>query len=219
MDMKGKFIVLEGIDGCGKSTQAKMLFNKMQESEIPAFLTQECSHGPIGMLIRKEFLSGNRKTDPKVTNLLFAADRLDHITNADDGMLGKVNNATNVVCDRYYLSSLAYYAQEFLGSAKYLEELHFIINANMMNKALMTPDITVFIQMDPSEAIKRLNNRTGIKEIYEDIETLKKVYITYFDGIQLLRNLGENIVIIDGNGSADQVHDRIWKAVYPIIAV
>ena len=172
MDTKGKFIVLEGIDGCGKSTQSKMLFDKMQEFEIPSYLTSECSHGPVGQLIRSDYLSGKRKADPQLMQLLFAADRLDHITNQEDGMLNQINSGTNVICDRYYLSSLAYHASDYIGTISYMDSMNFIIGANKINRNKMTPDITIFIQMDPGEAIKRLNNRTGIKEIYEDIETL-----------------------------------------------
>ena len=91
MDSKGKFIVFEGIDGSGKSTQINFLVNKLKEAGISYYTTAEPSDGPIGVMIR-QILTGERKMDNKVIAALFAADRLDHILNEENGILNKIEN-------------------------------------------------------------------------------------------------------------------------------
>lgn len=217
-NQKGKFIVVEGIDGSGKSTQCKMLKAKMEYLEIPTELTCECSHGPIGKVIRNDFLSGKRKSDPRITNLLYAIDRLDHITNEEDGMLQYIDKGIHVISDRYYLSSIAYYGSEFFGTPQFEEQVRFILEQNRMNRELMIPDITIVIDIDPSAAMERIvSGREGHAEIYETAEKLIKINHCYGYGIALLQGLGENIVRVDGHGEDWEVFNRVWKAVEPII--
>ncbi|MCM1230757.1 MAG: dTMP kinase [Ruminococcus flavefaciens] len=215
---KGKFIVIEGIDGSGKTRQTSMLESKMDSLGILTYFTMECSRGPIGMVIRNDYLSGERKSDPRITNLLYAIDRLDHITNEDDGMLRFINDGLNVVSDRYYLSSIAYYSSEFFGTPEYENQMKFILDQNQMNRELLIPDLTIVLTIDPKDAMERISRgRKGHVEIYESIDKLTKISQCYDDGIKLLRGLGENIVTIDGNGTDLEVFDKVWKVVEPLV--
>ena len=111
MNKRGKFIVFEGIDGSGKSTQMKLLAQKLEEKGIKTRLTLEPTYGLVGGTLH-HILSGKIKADPKVTAALFVADRLDHLTNAEDGVLKSLENGETVICDRYYFSSYAYQSTE-----------------------------------------------------------------------------------------------------------
>ena len=105
---KGKFIVFEGIDGSGKSTQIKLLYKYLTSKGVPCYTTFEPTDSPFGSLIR-QCLSGRIETDDKTIAGLFVADRLDHLYNAKCGLIEKINSGITVLCDRYYLSSYAYH--------------------------------------------------------------------------------------------------------------
>lgn len=211
---KGKFIVIEGLDGSGKTVQAQMLANRLSAQFLPVYQTVECSLGPIGQVIRHVYLSGEREADPRITNLLYAVDRLDHITNKEDGMLWKVNDGINVICDRYYLSSVAYYAQEFYGSTKYDEQMRSIIEQNRMNFELMTPDATVFIDVPTDECYRRIAARNEKREIYEYQDKLRKISESYKIGMDMVREINhEEFIMVDGVGGIDEVSERVWDVV------
>ena len=97
---RGKFIVFEGIEGSGKSTQTKMLSDYFKSNNIWVHQTREASDGPIGKMLRETYLSGKRKVDTRIINLLYVPDRLDHITNEEDGILSILESGINVISDR-----------------------------------------------------------------------------------------------------------------------
>lgn len=221
MSNRGKFIVFEGIDGSGKTTQSKRLADLIGQKD-KSYWTSECSTGPIGRVIREEFLSGKRKSDPRITNLLYAVDRLDHITNDIQGMLKYLEKGFHVICDRYYMSSMAYYALDFYDRPyeEYVESMQFIYKQNQMNKELLTPDVTFFIDVPIQTALNRINmtREANQLEIYETPEKLQKCQTTYGDAIDVLRSDGELIINIDGSGDEDDVHKQIvhnLKTVFP----
>lgn len=152
---KGKFIVIEGIDGSGKTTQVNMIKDMFERSNIPVHVTRECTDNPIGLLLRNLYLPGKRKCDERVINMLYAADRLDHITNEENGMLPMINNRITVVSDRYYLSSMAYDTYRYVDEYQsYLEALNDITNRNKVNMDLLTPDVTIYIDTPHEVALK-----------------------------------------------------------------
>jgi dTMP kinase len=148
---RGAFIVFEGIDGSGKSTQARLLAARLQDAGVPVHQTAEPTNGPVGTLIRNGF---NRRVDldDRVIASLFVADRLDHITNAHDGMLGIVERGTTVLCDRYHLSSQAYQASD-VGS-------DWIASSNSISTELMLPDLTIYLDA-PRRIGSRSTNASG----------------------------------------------------------
>jgi len=102
-----KFIALEGIDGCGKSTQAQLLKKSLNAAGHKVYLTHEPTDSHIGAIIRNIF-KGRIAGDHKTIAGLFVADRLDHLQNKTNGILKKLDEGYTVICDRYYLSSYAY---------------------------------------------------------------------------------------------------------------
>ena len=103
-NQRGKFIVFEGIDGSGKSTQVRILQERLKAAGVYCDTTMEPTGSPIGSLIR-QVLTGRLKMDKRVIASLFTADRLDHLLNDVNGILAEINQGITVISDRYYFSS------------------------------------------------------------------------------------------------------------------
>lgn len=212
---KGKFIVIEGIDGAGKTVQVDILAKKLGDLGIPLHVTRECSDGPIGKLLRNTYLPGHRECDERVVNYLYAADRLDHISNSEDGMMHYIDRGINVLCDRYLMSSLAYDTYMYYGTAEFDNAMESIIQRNKVNMDLMTPDLTIFIDVAPEVAMKRINAGREEATIYENVEKLAKIRYAYLQSIKILRYRYHNFIeTVDGCGSPEKVAADIWRHVY-----
>ena len=206
---KGHFITFEGIDGSGKSTQVRLLNERiLLETGDECYETFEPSSGPVGSLLR-QFLAGRVKTDENTLAALFAADRLDHLFNETDGILEKINRGIHVLCDRYVLSNYAYQGTR--------ETMDWLISLNERALSVLKPDCHIFIDVTPEVALKRIETTRQHKELYETMEKLTKVRAAY---LSLLRRLGEaeHIVIINGNQSVEKIADDIWNQISYLFA-
>ena len=143
---RGKFIVFEGTDGTGKSSHARWLAEYLQKNGVPCALTFEPTDSEIGALLRA-FLKGEKQAGEKVIASLFLADRLDHITK-QGGLLDTLNNGINVVCDRYFLSSVAYNCPS--------ESPEYVIELNKAATELLTPDLTIYLDMPLEKLSERI---------------------------------------------------------------
>ena len=198
----GKFIVLEGIDGAGTTTQAKLLYQSLLKKGISVQLTAEPSTGPIGSLIRK-YLKGEEKFAERhlgahILALLFAGDRIDHLSREIFPALeqGKV-----VISDRYLLSSLAYQSLEC--------ELNWV---SVINREAPPPDLTVLLDCPAEIALKRIEQRYLWPELFENLEVQKKVREKY---LKLARQLYSDlrIVVIDASRPIEEVSREIIREV------
>ncbi|MBQ9631925.1 MAG: dTMP kinase [Lachnospiraceae bacterium] len=205
---RAPFIVFEGIDGSGKSTQVKRLRNRLRDREIEHYVTEEPTDSPIGGLIR-QIMTGRVKTDNRVIAMLFAADRLDHILNEKNGLLEKLNRGTLVISDRYYLSSYAYHAVDM--------PMEWVVEANAPSRELLQPDIHLFIDTDLEEVLHRIARRSGQQELFEKESRLRRVRQKYLDAIAMLDGQ-ENVVILDGNRPAEVIEQEVWEYVGPLLA-
>jgi dTMP kinase len=197
------FIAFEGIDGSGKSTQAELFKEYMEKNGRKVYLTREPSDLGIGKLIRR-YLAGELKADNRVIAALFVADRLEHILDEKDGLQKKQSEGYDIITDRYYFSSYAYQSVDM--------PMDWIINANSVAAELMKPDLTVFIDISPEQAMERINaNREGT-ELFENTERLRATREKYFEAFEKLSDK-ERVVVIDGNADAETVHERIVSAV------
>ena len=201
----GKFIVFEGIDGSGKSTHAALLAEHLQRLGKKVILTCEPTKGVIGSTIRKAFAS-EICLEEKTIAMLFAADRYEHIHNTIDGINKYLDQDYIVISDRFILSSYAY--QGVFADYEWLKEL------NAINQKALWPDLTIFIDLQPNEAMERISkNRTHI-EVYETLENLNLVYNNYKNAISdLPLHLQENIKHIAG----DQPIAAIAKSINHIV--
>ncbi len=204
---RGKFIVFEGIDGSGKSTQIQMISKRIQSLNFKVYTTFEPTDGPIGSLIR-QMLSGKMKTDQRTLASLFAADRMDHLMNEENGIRKKVDGGELVLCDRYYFSSYAYHTQYM--------DMEWVIHANSLNAEILRPDLTIFIDVEPETCFERIKNNRSDFEMYEKIDVMKNVRTNYLNAFEYFKGR-EKIVVIDGNTSMDQANDAIFKEVMKII--
>ena len=186
---RGKFIVLEGPDGAGISTQTALLRSGLAARGLPVIATKEPTTGPIGLVIRQALTHRlvyppDEPIGDDVLALLYAADRLDHVR-AD--ILPRLEAGTHVVCDRYRLSSYAYQGatlgQEWVRA---------------LNSRAMAPDLTLFIDVPPDVSQSRIASRGEYVELYESEEKLRPVYENYLSLIEVLKADGEKIVTIDG---------------------
>jgi dTMP kinase len=188
---KGAFICIEGLDGSGKTTQAKLLVAKLQKSH-KAIYTAEPSRGKIGAFIRNICLYSEKRLSPVVEALLFAADRIDHIENE---VMPSLDQGKLVVSDRYLYSSLAYQGASGL-SLEWIEKI---------NELALKPDLAVFINVDPKTVMRRLKPK---KSIMENLETQKKVRDIYLKFVKK----GE-LVKLDGDGTRTEVAEALFSTV------
>jgi dTMP kinase len=192
---KAKFIVLEGIDGAGKSTAIQGIKQWMAAHQIMAHFTFEPTSSPIGSLIRNVF-SGRIQMDEKTIAALFLSDRLDHIQNKKDGMLMHLSSGKSVVSDRYYLSSYAYHVPYV--------PLDWVIDANLVCAELMKPDLTFYLDISLETSLHRLQKGRQSLEIFETRERIQQVKNNYEAAIEKLGDT-ENIKRLDAEQNPDDL--------------
>lgn len=203
------FICFEGIDGSGKSTQAQLLAKYFQQRNKDVQLTAEPTKHAIGKLIRETFNKKNTLEEPTIA-ALFAADRLEHILNPNDGILQQLNKKSIVICDRYYFSSYAYHSVHV--------PMHWVIESNKLAAQLCKPTATIFINVNAEAAWQRIQQNRTSTELYETKENLEKVYHNYIKAFDILKE-NENVVIINGNQSIEAVHIEVINAISHLNAV
>jgi dTMP kinase len=201
---RGLFIVLEGPDGAGISTQTALLQAGLMQHGMKALATKEPTSGPIGSVIRQGLshrlvYPPNQSLGDDVMALLYAADRLDHLR-AD--IMPRLEAGTHVVCDRYRLSSYAYQGAS-LGQEW----------VRALNNRSIAPDVTFFIDVPPEVSQSRIEKRGNYVELYETDERLRPVYANYLRLIEQARSEGENIITVDGKLSVEEVAASILQHV------
>lgn len=187
------FIVFEGIDGSGKSTQAHLLANRFKSSGIVFVLTREPSSGEIGQRLR----SLSSRLSPEEEFMLFLEDRVDHVRSL---IAPALEEGKHVICDRYYYSSAAYQGSRGLDPVGILKK----------NQSLaLAPDVVFLMCVSVEKALGRIGkSRPAGYSIFEkrrDLEAVSAIYDTFDDPV---------IKRIDGNQSASEAHAEIvrWLA-------
>lgn len=202
-DKKGAFIAFEGIDGSGKSTQISLLQMRLQREGVRCYSTCEPTDSPIGSLIH-QIMSGRVLSDNKVIAALFVADRLDHLLNPTNGIYEKIMNGISVISDRYYFSSYAYHSVDM--------PMEWVIEANSQSAEILRPSVTVFIDVNPDDALKRIAKTRFHPELFETRERLVSVREKYFEAFERLKG-EENILIVDGEKEEHILEAEIWEKI------
>ncbi|MDR0785638.1 MAG: dTMP kinase [Treponema sp.] len=179
MEIVKRFIVFEGVDGSGTSTQLELL-----NGEPGVWTTCEPTDGPIGRLIRSA-LRGKTTLRPETLALLFAADRTEHLF-AKDGVIERCSRGETVVSDRYTLSSMVY-------QGVLCGDLPF-----NLNKDFPLPELLFFFDIDPRIAAQRMESRP-VREIYEYIEFQELVRDRYKTLAPQWRQKGVRVAVIDAS--------------------
>jgi dTMP kinase len=201
------FIVLEGIDGSGTTTQLDKVVHYLRGCGRAAVATREPSVGPVGKLLREILLgqhtgSAGAPVDGRAMALLFAADRRDHLAREIEPALA---GGSDVVSDRYLLSSLAYQAVE--ADRAWVENL---------SRAIRVPDLTLFLETPVSVAADRRRQAGRSSERYDADEILSRVSENYLRLIEDVYRFGP-VVRIDGSGSIDDVQRSIQREIDRLI--
>jgi len=200
---QGKFLVFEGIDGSGKTSQLRLLSERLKAEGYSCYETREPTDGPIGSLVN-QILKKRLVVDERATATLFAGDRLDHLLNEHNGLCPKIEQGIHVICDRYYLSSYAYNGSRV--------PLEWVIELNEQAAQILKPDAHIFVDVSPEVAVERISANRYETELYETMENLTAVRQKFLDVFELMKDR-ENIIIVDGNRSMEEVSDEIWGKV------
>ncbi|MGA3191286.1 MAG: dTMP kinase [Candidatus Bathyarchaeia archaeon] len=191
MGNRGIFICVEGLDGCGKTTQAKLLVKRLK-GDYDAVYTAEPSDGRIGKLIKKHYLHADKRGSAVVEALLFAADRLEHLKSE---VLPALDQGKLVVSDRYIYSSFAYQGAAGL-DLKWIEKI---------NEHAVRPSLALFIDVEPETVIRRLKRKRSVMENLETQLKVREIYLRFVDKGALVR--------VDGNRSKTEVAREIASTV------
>ena len=205
MQANGRFIVLEGLDGSGTTTQTNLLaqwFSGEGARYGKCVASFEPTPGPAGSVTRLA-LNHRLTLDSRTMALLFAADRTDHLfkegsSQQEPGIFHLLQQGMHVICDRFLLSSLAYQSLTL--------PMEWILQ---INAQAIVPDVTIFIDIDPAISMRRLLDNRSHRDLYEAEETQSQVRAQYEKAILLLESEGQRIVRIDGSRSQEEVHHAI----------
>jgi len=204
---RGRFIALEGGEGAGKSTQARLLAEALTSRGIEAVVTREPGGTPGAEAIRALLLDpAGQGWSPRAEALLFAAARSDHVERLIQPAL---ESGRWVICDRYVDSSRAYQGTPGGLPDSEIMALHRVGSSGLM------PDLTVLIEVSPEEAARRAGRRDGaaVDRIGGRDAGYHAQVRAAFDLIAAAE--AERFVRIDGNGSVDQTHTLILAAIEP----
>jgi thymidylate kinase len=182
--LKGAFLVIEGIDGAGKSTLCEIIKDSLESEGRKVIVTQEPTRDEIGSFIRRGEVKG---ISQKGEALLFVADRAVHTERIEKW----VDEGNIVICDRYFASTVAYQSVSFNGVAL---EKEWLISLNM--PVIREPDLTILLDIDPEKGLGRIGGRGEISK-FENSEYLKGVRKAYLE-------LAEEFGFVVMNAERDQ---------------
>lgn len=195
-DRRGFFIVLEGLDGSGKSTQARLLAEHLRAGGREVWLTAEPTGSRLGGLIR-EALGGRVSCSPEELAALFLADRVRHNADPEDGIQARLARGADVVCDRYYYSSFAYQGME--------TDPDWVLRMNLDCPAVRRPDLCIFYDLDPETCLGHLRGSRERLEIFETDAALIEKTRKQFERVFSMLEGQENIVRVDAGRSIEEV--------------
>ncbi len=204
---RGRFVVVEGIDGAGTTTQSTRLAEHLRGQHVAARVTREPSDGPIGTLVRQVLTGriiapGGRAPGWATMALLFAADRMDHVEAEIEPFLA---SGGVVISDRYDASSLGY--QSVMSGTGGTSAMEWI---RSLNRHALRPDLTVVLDLGAEVAAARRELRGDAAQLYEQNEVQRALVAFYRDLGRYLPN--DRIVHVDATGAVDEVFARVLAA-------
>ncbi|MBD5404118.1 MAG: dTMP kinase [Treponema sp.] len=193
------YIVFEGIDGSGTTTQVKALANHFAPEKT--FVTAEPTNMETGKFLRR-MLKGEFAVDEKTASYLFAADRCEHIY-GKNGIMEHAHAGKIIISDRYFFSSLAY---QSVSCGKELPEL--------LNSPFPLPEWLFYMKIAPEAALERVAHRGNNPEIYERLDFQKKSAALYdkiiaeYNGTK--KGEGMKVITVNASASIDETSNFIW---------
>ena len=196
---KGRFIVFEGIDGAGKSTQIQLLKESLQAEGRRVYCTAEPTESVSGGLLR-DALGGVSKRTTCELAAMFVLDRIFHNVNPVHGIEKMLAEGIDVICDRYYYSSLAYQGSD--------TDFTWVRDMNLNCPEIRTPDVCIFLDLTPEQSMARIEGGRVTKEIYETDEKLTRVRNQFYRVFEELKER-DRIEIVDASRSIEEIHQEI----------
>ena len=200
---KGRFIVFEGIDGAGKTTQIELLAKRLSQNGEVVSITAEPTDNESGKALRRA-LSGKEPHSECEMATMFVLDRIGH--NAQISEL--LAQGKTVICDRYYYSTLAYQGKS--------TDYAWVRSMNIDCPEIRRPDACIYLDLTPEESLARISKGRAEVEIYENLEKLTEVRESFFSVINDLSSEGEKIFIVNANRSIEAISDEIFDIVAKI---
>ena len=200
---RGRFIVFEGIDGAGKTTQIELLAAKLREMGRRVYRTAEPTESVTGGLLR-DALAGITKRTACEMAALFTLDRIFHNVNPVHGIEKMLADGIDVICDRYYYSTLAYQGSEIKGD--------WAFDLTLKCPEIRRPDVCLFLDLTPDESLARIARGRVTQEIYENKAKLEQVRRKFYSVFDRLDD-EERIVIINANRPIEEIADQIYSIV------
>ena len=188
--MKGMFIVFEGIDGAGLTTQSILLETYLKKKGYKTLLTKEPTNGLIGGLIRAA-LKKEWKTTNEVLQLLFSADRAHHL---NEEIIPALKEGKIVISDRYFLSTIAYGMIDM--EERWLKTI---------NSRFIVPNIIIILDIPPEISIERIKSSRFGFEVFEEKEKLEKIRKNFLK----LSKEYKNCYVVDASKSIEDVHKEV----------
>ena len=194
------FVVLEGLDGAGTTTQLHLADEALHARGIGHFCTGEPTDGVVGRILR-QILKQKIQVQPDTVALLFAADRTEHVHEKSGGILSHLRRGELVICDRYLFSSLAY--QSLVCDPEFVFSL---------NRRFPLPQHLVFLDTPVTVSQQRLTTRAaGGRELYDGREIQQDILRAYEAGFQRFSDTGMQLHRIDGNREPELVFEKFWS--------
>jgi len=188
----GRFIVIEGLDGSGQTTQVALLKKFLEEKGLQVVSTKEPTmDSEAGRKIR-EILDEKVKIEPIELQKLFTQDRKEHL---EDLIVPALQDGKAVISDRYYFSTFAFGASDGLN----LDELI------RMNDGFLLPDLTIILKVPPRVCVERIEKRGEAKTLFEKENKLTRVWETY----TVMPERFRDVYIVNGEQSIEEVFSEI----------
>ena len=200
---RGRFIVIEGIDGSGKSTQIQMLAARLGADKRKVYTTAEPTVSLTGGMLRDALRGVTKKTTCEIA-AMFLLDRIFHNVNPVNGIEKFLAAGVDVICDRYYYSSLAYQGSE--------TDFDWVLDMNLNCPEIRKPDLCIFLDLDPDKCLERISQNRLVTEIYEEKTRLERYRKRYFEIFDMLK-FTDNIAVIDTDKAVEEIAEEIYAKV------
>ena len=194
------FIVFDGMDGTGKTTQMRLLCDRLTLEGVENVLTAEPSTSLDGQALRRA-LSGAEPANNSRLAALFLLDRIGHNAEID----GWLTEGKTVISDRYYYASMAYQGQG--------EQFEWVADMNLNCPHIRRPDGCILLDMAPEDSMARIcqGRKADELEIYETVAQQEKVRACFKRVTDYLKDR-DLIIPVNAEGSIEEVAERIWQA-------
>ena len=200
---RGRFIVIEGIDGAGKTTQAELLESHLRSLGRRVWRTAEPTSFPTGVSLRQALGGKIKKTECEMA-VMFVLDRIAHNIHPTEGIRAILDDGQDIICDRYYYSTLAYQGHS--------TDYEWTKRMNIDCPEILKPDLCIYLDLTPEQSLDRISRGRESVEIYENIETLSRVRAAFMRVFEDLSD-SDKIAIIDAYRTPDEIASDIKNLV------